>query len=55
MESKTNRIDYIKTEKRLENALIALLYANPIDKISINDIVSEAGLSRGTFYLHYNA
>ena len=42
-----------KTKKCLEDALIRLLGQKKLDRISVSELVSEAGFSRGTFYQYY--
>lgn len=44
----------IKTRKALSNAFISLLQERDYDHISVSDITGRAGVSRPTFYLHYN-
>jgi len=44
----TNQID-----KKIINAFMVLYVDRPIEKISIKMITDQAGLNRGTFYLHY--
>jgi len=44
----TNQID-----KKIINAFMVLNVDRPIEKISIKMITDQAGLNRGTFYLHY--
>lgn len=48
-----NRIDFIKTEKLLDDTFIDILSTKPLHKISVKEITTKANLSRGTFYLHY--
>jgi len=42
-----------RTEKAIMDAFLALLNQYPLDKISVKDIVSACGVSRNTFYYHY--
>ena len=42
-----------KTQRAIEREFIRLLQAKPLNKISVAEIVSEADISRSTFYLHY--
>lgn len=41
------------SENLLRSALFRLLREESIDRISVTDIVHEAGVSRATFYRHY--
>lgn len=43
----------IKTKKALCNALGRLLQEKEFNRISVSDIVREAGITRKTFYNHY--
>ena len=42
------------TERALENAFIELLNEKPINKITISEITDKCGVSRMTFYYHYD-
>ena len=46
-------IEKDESHQLLAEALARLLREVPIDKLSVTDIVSEAGLSRATFYRCY--
>ena len=52
MKNEDTRVQY--TKKVLKDALLRLLQSKPIAKVSIKELCEEAGLNRGTFYLHYN-
>lgn len=41
------------TKYALENALKKLLLQKPLDKITINDLTEECGISRMAFYYHF--
>lgn len=43
------------TKAAFHQAMLTLLKQMPIGKITIKDLCEEAGLNRGTFYLHYNS
>lgn len=43
------------TKKCLLGALLRLVRKKPFEKISISELVSQAGVSRTAFYRHYNA
>ena len=51
MKKADTRVQYTKSV--LHKAMLTLLERTPIGKISIKDLCEEAGLNRGTFYLHY--
>lgn len=41
------------TKIALEASLMKLLLSKPIDKITINDLTVDCGISRMTFYYHF--
>lgn len=41
------------TSKAIEESFIRLLNERPLDKITIKDIVEDCGISRNTFYYHF--
>lgn len=41
--------------ERLEGAFLKLIEEKPYAKITVNDIVQEAGVHRNTFYYHYQS
>lgn len=41
------------TEQVIENALMTLLDEKPVEKITVRELCSIAGINRSTFYLHY--
>lgn len=43
----------LKTKRNTRKALISLLKIKKYDEISVKHICEAAGISRGTFYLHY--
>lgn len=49
-----NDLRIIKTKKALHEALLALLKNQTLESISVSMLCREAGVNRGTFYLHYN-
>lgn len=51
MEYMDNRVRYTKAV--LQQALLNILKAKHIDKVSIKELCQEAKVNRGTFYLHY--
>ena len=42
------------TKKALSQALKTLMASIPFEKITINDVAQEAGVSRNTFYYHFS-
>ena len=42
-----------RTEKAIMEAFLLLLNQNPLDRITVKDIVNACGISRNTFYYHY--
>ena len=46
-----NRVRY--TKMVLQQALLKIMQAKDIDKITIKELCEEAQINRGTFYLHY--
>lgn len=42
-----------RTRALLSDALVALMQEKPIDKITVQDVLSRATVGRSTFYLHY--
>ncbi len=42
------------TKKLISASFVKLLSAKPFDKITIKDIVDEAGVNRNTFYYYYS-
>ena len=43
----------LKTQERLQNALLALLEAKELKAITVKEICDRAGISRNAFYQHY--
>ena len=43
-----------KTRPQIIEAFIVLLEEKPLDKISVKELCEAAGISRKTFYVHYN-
>jgi len=44
---------HINTKEHLSNALIRELQQTPVDKITIQTIADDCGLTRQTFYNHF--
>lgn len=51
--SKAEYRSSIRSKKLINSALADLLQVKPLDKITVTDIVNQAGINRGTFYAHY--
>ncbi|SFD81182.1 regulatory protein, tetR family [Paenibacillus catalpae] len=49
-----NDLRIVKTKRALHQALLALLKKQTLESISVSMLCREAGVNRGTFYLHYN-
>lgn len=41
------------TKRMIQEALLRLLKTKPLDKIKVNELCSESGVNRATFYRHY--
>lgn len=44
---------FLRTDQAIIDAMIAILNHKSFEKITVQDILEEAGISRGTFYAHY--
>lgn len=44
---------FLKTQERLQNALLHLLQLRDLKAITVSEICDEAGISRNAFYQHY--
>lgn len=53
MKKTDTRVQY--TKHVLQEALLQLLKKKNIERISVKELCDEAGINRGTFYLHYSA
>ncbi len=49
----TERRDVIRTKHLIEHAYYELLFKKSDEKITVQNILDEANISRGTFYAHY--
>ncbi len=45
---------FVRTDKAIKQALIALLKTKPFEKITVQDILDETPVTRSTFYKHYH-
>lgn len=45
----------METKKKIYNTAIKLFEMNGIENVSVNNIVKEAGISKGAFYVHYES
>lgn len=43
----------LRSRKALQDALVALLKTQPLDKITVTDVINKAGYSRTAFYNNY--
>lgn len=43
----------VKTRKKLRQAFLDLLKTRQLMEMNIKDLTNQAGVTRGTFYLHY--
>ena len=43
----------VKTRKKLRQAFLDLLKTRQLMDMNIKDLTNQAGVTRGTFYLHY--
>lgn len=43
-----------RTRGKLREALLAACEEQPLDQVSVSDVVRRAGVGRATFYLHYD-
>lgn len=43
------------TKRLLQEGLLRLLEAKPLDKISVTELCRESGINRATFYNHYSS
>lgn len=50
----TERRDVIKTKEAIAKAYYDLLFKKRDEKITVQSIIDEANISRGTFYKYYN-
>ena len=50
---KKSESKYFNTAIRFDKALLSLLEEKPFDYITIKELCERAGVSRSTFYLHY--
>lgn len=46
-----SRVQY--TKNALQQALLRILRTKNIDRVTVKELCEEAGINRGTFYLHY--
>lgn len=46
-------IQYLRTDRAIQSALLSLLGKHPYEKITVQDILDETPVSRATFYKHF--
>ena len=46
-------IQYLRTDRAIQTALLSLLGKHPYEKITVQDILDETPVSRATFYKHF--
>lgn len=44
-----------RTEEKITNALVSLILEKGFETLSIAEVMTRSGCSRGTFYLHYSS
>lgn len=49
-----NNSQFIRTDRAIQSALIALVNRKPFEKVTVQDILDETPVSRATFYKHYH-
>ena len=47
------RKDVLRTDKLIQDAYLELIFHNGDKRITVNDVINKAGISRSTFYAHY--
>jgi AcrR family transcriptional regulator len=50
-----NNRNSLRSLHLLEQSYLNLIMRKPVDKITVADITREAGLNRGTFYVHFSS
>lgn len=50
----TGNIQYLRTDRAIQSALLSLLSKKPFEKITVQDILDETPVSRATFYKHFH-
>ena len=50
----TGNIQYLRTDRAIQSALLSLLGKKPFEKITVQDILDETPVSRATFYKHFH-
>ena len=53
-ENMTGNIQYLRTDRAIQSALLSLLGKKPFEKITVQDILDETPVSRATFYKHFH-
>ena len=47
------RKDVLRTDKLIQDAYLGLIFSSGDKRITVNDVINKAGISRSTFYAHY--
>ena len=47
------RKDVLRTDKLIQDAYLGLIFYSGDKRITVNDVINKAGISRSTFYAHY--
>ncbi|MBQ8238261.1 MAG: TetR/AcrR family transcriptional regulator [Oscillospiraceae bacterium] len=50
----TGNIQYLRTDRAIQSALLSLLGKKSFEKITVQDILDETPVSRATFYKHFH-
>ena len=50
----TGNIQYLRTDRAIQSAMLSLLARKPFEKITVQDILEETPVSRATFYKHFH-
>ena len=53
-ENMTGNIQYLRTDRAIQSALLSLLGKKSFEKITVQDILDETPVSRATFYKHFH-
>jgi len=51
----SRKLKAVETKKRIYESAVELMRIHGLDNFSVDDIVEAAGVSKGTFYVHYKS